>query len=135
MRLPFALASLLAGCISVVPPPGQADSMRSEPLPPPAPSGVPEAQEAEAALAAGSNSALIRFLARHPADPQAGRIRQALAARTRPDSANQIAAVGADAEVIAAFDAARLSDSAGEWKAFQDRYRSHPLAAEADRWR
>lgn len=135
MRMPVVLVLLLAGCISAAAlAEGPGGKTRSDPLPPPAPAGGPEAQEAEAALAAGSNAALIRFLARHGDDPQAPRIRQALAARG-PDSTGQAAAADPDAAVIAAFDAARLAGNAAAWSAFQGRYPTHPLAAEAERWR
>lgn len=129
------LFTLLAGCISIAAHPGQADAIRSEPLPPPAPAGTPEAQEADAALAAGSNAALIRFLARHPLDPQAPRIRKELAKRRSPDNAAQVAASGPDAAAIAAFDAARLAGTAHAWETFRTRYASHPLVAEVENWR
>lgn len=139
--LPAMLALLAAtGCTAAaqVPPdavPGPGLGIRSEPLPPPAPAGAPEAEEAAAALAAGSSTALIRFLARHPDDPNAPRVRAALAARTTPDDARQQSAAGAEAEVIAAFDSARLAGTAAAWNDFAARFRGHPLVAEAQAWR
>lgn len=109
--------------------------IRSEPLPPPAPEGVPEAEEAAAALAANSSAALIQFLARHPTDPATPRVRAALAARTAPDEPSRAAAAGGEAEIIAAFDAARRAGTADAWSAFAARYEGHPLVAEAENWR
>ncbi|MCZ0963356.1 hypothetical protein [Paracoccus benzoatiresistens] len=109
--------------------------IRSDPLPPPAPQGVPESQEAAAALAAGDNASLILFLARHPADPAAPRVRAALAGRRTPVSpAAATAVAGGEGAVIAAFDAARLSGTDRAWTDFMTRYSTHPLAAEAARW-
>ncbi|WP_112873034.1 hypothetical protein [Paracoccus endophyticus] len=153
MRNPSLIATLLAaGCLAAGstpdaepgatpadPPPPGVQGMRpdrSDPLPPPAPAGAPERAEAEAALADGSNAALILFLARHPDDASAPRIRAALAARRTPDDPAQgRAAAGGEAGVIAAFDAARLAGTPEAWQGFARRHPNHPLTAEAARWR
>jgi len=109
--------------------------IRSEPLPPPAPEGAPEAEEAAAALADGSSTALILFLARHPDNAAAPRVRAALARRTAPDAAARIAAAGGEAEIVAAFDAARRAGTDAAWDAFAARFGSHPLVAESRAWR
>lgn len=109
--------------------------IRSDPLPPPAPPGSPEAREAAAALAAGDSASLILFLARHPDDPAAPRVRAALAGRRTPVTAAAATAVaGGEGAVIAAFDAARLSGTDRAWADFTARFPTHPLAAEAARW-
>ncbi|WP_134679137.1 hypothetical protein [Paracoccus ravus] len=123
-------ASLLAAFIAA---PLAAQTGRSEPLPPPAPAGHTERQEAEAAIAAGTNAALIRFLARHPTDPSAPRIRAALSARTGPDPADANPE-DPDAAAIAAFDAARLRGTATGWAEFLRRFPGHPLTVEARHW-
>ena len=107
----------------------------SYPLPPPAPQGAPEAEEAAAALADGSSTALIEFLARHPGDPNAVRVRAALSAHGKADAPARIAAAGGDAQIVAAFDAARRAGTDQAWDAFVARYGDHPLTAEAERWR
>lgn len=147
LRLPALFAIIAAtGCNAAaqVPPGGGAEGggpeggglgIRSEPLPPPAPRGAPEAHEAAAALADGSSTALIQFLARHPDDPAAPRVRAALAARTAPDQPGRIAAAGGEAEIVAAFDAARRAGTAAAWDAFTRRFGDHPLVAEAEAWR
>lgn len=139
--LPAMLALVAAaGCTAAaqVPPdpgPGGPLGIRSEPLPPPAPAGTAEAEEAAAALADGSSTALIQFLARHPDDPAAPRVRAALSARSAPDDPARIAAEGGEAGIVADFDQARRAGTAAAWDAFAARYRGHPLAAEAERWR
>lgn len=139
--LPVLLAMLATGCAASAQVPPDQDpgpmglGIRSEPLPPPAPEGVPEAEEAAAALAAGSSTALIQFLARHPDNPNAPRIRAALAARTAPDDPARLAAAGGEAEIVAAFDAARRAGTAAAWDAFAARFGDHPLVAESKAWR
>ncbi|WP_134724879.1 hypothetical protein [Paracoccus luteus] len=155
MRTPSLIATLLAaGCLAAgsapdagpaqpdpKPPPRQAPETasrpdRSDPLPPPAPDGAPERAEADAALAQGSNAALILFLARHPDDANARRIRAALADRRTPDDpARARAAAGAEAGIVAEFDAARLTGTPAAWQGFASRHPNHPLTAEAARWR
>lgn len=140
--LPAMLAILATtGCTAAaqVPPDTGAGGgplgIRSEPLPPPAPQGAPEAEEAAAALAEGSSTALIQFLARHPDDRNAPRVRAALAARTAPDDPARIAVAGGEAEIVAAFDAARRAGTDAAWDAFAARFKGHPLVAEAEAWR
>lgn len=145
-RLVLIATLLTAGCLGEPGPSGAAPGnpgggpanmpARSDPLPPPAPPGAPEAEAAATALAAGNSASLILFLARHPADPAAPRVRAALAARRSPVTPAAARAVaGAEAEVVAAFDAARLSGTDDAWADFTARYPTHPLAAEAARWR
>lgn len=136
------IATLLtAGCMSAAGPSGATPEgprnmpIRSDPLPPPAPRGAPEAEEAAAAMAAGSSTALILFLARHPDDPASPGVRAALATRRAPDPPAAAAMAGGEAEVVSAFDAARLAGTAAAWSDFVARYPTHPLAAEATRWR
>ncbi|MTE01079.1 hypothetical protein GIY56_12310 [Paracoccus sp. YIM 132242] len=144
-RLALIATLLTAGCLGEAGPSGAAPDdpgggpadmpIRSDPLPPPAPKGAPEAAEAAAALAAGNSAALILFLARHPADPAAPRVRAALAGRREPVTpADAMAVAGGEAAVIGAFDAARLSGTPAAWADFTAHYGSHPLAAEAARW-
>lgn len=144
-RLALIATLLTAGCLAEPDPSGAEPGdpvgrpgplpIRSDPLPPPAPRGGPEAQEAAAALAAGDNASLILFLARYPGDPAAARVRAALAGRQTPVSPAAAAAVaGGEGAVIAAFDAARLSGTDRAWAEFTTRYATHPLAAEAARW-
>ena len=83
------------------------------------------------AVAAGNSAALIMFLARNPDAPQAGEVRQLLAARRTPDSlAVSEAMAGGDAEVVRAFDAARLAGTRASWDAFLKRHGGHPLSAQ-----
>lgn len=144
-RIALIATFLTAGCLAEPGPSGAAPDdlgggpgsrpIRSDPLPPPAPRGRPEAQEAAAALAAGDNASLILFLARHPDDPAAPQVRAVLAGRRAPVSPAAAAAVaGGEGAVIAAFDAARLSGTDRAWAEFTTRYATHPLAAEAARW-
>jgi|GEM_PF-6431290 len=142
MTHPGLIATLLtAGCMSVAGPSGAIPEsprnmpIRSEPLPPPASRGAPEAEEAAAALAAGSSAALILFLARHPDAPAAPKVRAALSARRAPDAPAATAVAGGESAVVSAFDAARLAGTADAWSDFIARYPTHPLAAEAARWR
>ena len=144
-RLALIATFLTAACLAEPDPSGAAPDdpeggpgslpIRSDPLPPPAPQGSPEAQEAAAALSAGDNASLILFLARHPGDPAAPQVRAALAGRRTPVSPASAAAVaGGEGAVIAAFDAARLSGTDRAWTDFLTRYSTHPLAAEAAQW-
>jgi hypothetical protein len=86
-----------------------------------------------AALADGSNAALILFIARHPDAPPTDRARAALRARPAPDPRPD---PGPDGAIIAAFDRARLAGPAA-LAAFAAAYPDHPLGAEARRaaWR
>lgn len=85
----------------------------------------------EQAIAAGTSAALIMFLARNPGTKQAADVRQLLAARRAPDSPAETEAVaGGDAEVVSAFDAARLAGTRAGWDAFLKRHGGHPLSAQ-----
>ncbi len=85
----------------------------------------------EQAVAAGSSAALIMFLARNPDTAQATEVRQLLTARRTPDDLVVIEAVaGGDAEVVSAFDTARLSGTRAGWDAFMKRHAGHPLSAQ-----
>jgi hypothetical protein len=81
------------------------------------------------ARAAGSNAALIRFIARHPDEPLTGLARAALRARTAPDPRS---APGPDGAIVAAFDRARLAGPAA-LAGFAAATPNHPLGAEARR--
>jgi hypothetical protein len=83
----------------------------------------------EQAEAAGTNGALVTFIARYPDDPLADRARALLAARRQPDPAPY---PGPDGTIIAAFDRARLAGPAA-LADFARTYPNHPLAAEAAR--
>ena len=84
----------------------------------------------DGALAAGTNSALILFVARYPDEPAAEVARVALAGRRGPDPRP---AGGPDGAIVDAFDRARLAGPAA-LEAFALRYQNHPLGAEARRW-
>jgi hypothetical protein len=87
------------------------------------------------AVAANTNAALIFFLARNPQSRFVPSARQSLAVRRSPDAAGVAAEVAkTDADVIEAFDAARLAGTATAWQGFLVRYGSHPLAVEAQFW-
>lgn len=82
-----------------------------------------------------SSAALILFLARNPDSPEAGAARAALALRRTPDPAAVLARdAGADAGVVAAFDAAHLAGTAAARADFLAVHAGHPLAAEARFW-
>ncbi|MEO5614737.1 MAG: hypothetical protein ABIR04_07415 [Cypionkella sp.] len=104
------------------------------PLPPSplAPSGQRERSPAfDQALAARSSAALIMFLIHHRDDPALASVRDVLAHRKRPDSPAVLAATaGAEADVVGAFDAARLAGTASARQAFLARYPDHILAHE-----
>lgn len=106
---------------------GDAGSQNSPTVPPPGDAAV-LAAELRGALTDGSNAALIGFIARHPDEPLADAARSRLAARTELDPAP---AVGPDAEVHAAFDAARLSVEPQAMADFAKQYAHHPLGREA----
>lgn len=89
----------------------------------------------EQAVSAGTNSALILFLARETQNPWIEEARRLLALRRTPDAAGAAAIAGPDAEVIRTFDAARLSGGPAAWDAFLSQHGTHPLAAEARRLR
>ena len=83
------------------------------------------------AVAADSSAALIMFLARNPDTVQAPEARQLLAARKTPDSRMVTQSVaGGDADVVGAFDAARLAGTAEGWDAFMALHGGHPLSAQ-----
>lgn len=89
----------------------------------------------EAAVAQGSNAALIMFLARNPQSTHAAEARRLLAQRRNPDTPATIrAAAGADADIVAQFDSARLSGDPAKIRVFILRHADHPLATEAQRW-
>lgn len=100
--------------------------------PPLAPPGQRERSPAfDQAQAARSSAALIMFLIHHRDDPALASVREVLAHRSQPDSPAVLAATaGAEAEVVGAFDAARLSGSASARQAFLARYPGHILASE-----
>lgn len=107
---------------------------RSDPLPPPLASEGSDRLALSQAESAGSNAALIMFLARFADSPLTVEARARLRARLQPDAAGVAeAAAGTDAGVVRAFDAARLQGPAG-LESFIAAHASHPLAAEARLW-
>ncbi len=83
------------------------------------------------AQAARSSAALIMFLIHHRDDPALASVRDVLAHRRQPDSPAVLAATaGAEADVVGAFDAARLAGTASARQAFLARYPDHILARE-----
>ncbi len=97
-----------------------------------APPGQRERSPAfDQAQAARSSAALILFLIHHRDDPALASVRDVLAHRSQPDSPAVLAATaGAEAEVVGAFDAARLAGTAAARQAFLTRYPDHILARE-----
>ena len=113
-------------------PDGRVPGTGVEPMLPPRAAGPGDVGLVAQALADGSNAALIMILARHPGTPEAGVALAALAGRGGPDPAAVTRAVaGADAGVVAAFDAARLNGTAAAWQGFLAAHGSHPLATSA----
>ncbi len=97
-----------------------------------APPGQRERSPAfDQAQAARSSAALIMFLIHHRDDPALASVRDVLAHRSQPDSPAVLAATaGAEADVVGAFDAARLAGTASARQAFLARYPDHILARE-----
>ena len=90
----------------------------------------------DTAFQANSNAAIIMFLLNNPGDRFAPMARTNLNARQTPDTPQALqAAAGANADMVAAFDAARLSRSDAAWNAFLARYGDSPLAAEVANFR
>jgi len=89
------------------------------------------AQEFRGAVDDGSNTALIRFIARHPGTVLADEAWRRLQQRPAPDE--RPLANDPDAAIYAAFDAARRTGKAEAWRDFARTYANHPLAAEATR--
>ena len=108
---------------------GGAGEPRPQPVTPPPPDyAAVLATEFELALATDSNAALIAFIARHPDEALTNEARRRLDARRLPDN---VAGTGPDAEIEAAFDAARLDGSSEALARFAARFAGHPLAREA----
>ena len=83
------------------------------------------------AQVARSTTALIMFLIHNRDDPALASVRDVLAHRSQPDSPAVLAATaGAEADVVGAFDAARLAGTASARQAFLARYPDHILARE-----
>ena len=108
-----AIAWAACSAAEVPPPPDYAAGLRST---------------LDAALAEGSNAALILFIARYPDEALTDEARTALAARRRLDAGYP----GPDGDIFAAFDRARLAGPAA-LAAFAATYSGHPLGAEARR--
>jgi hypothetical protein len=90
----------------------------------------------DTALSANSNAAIIMFLLKHPGDRFSEMARINLKARRLPDSPQALqAAAGGDADLVAAFDAARLANTDATWSDFLARYGETPLAAEVPNFR
>lgn len=88
------------------------------------------------ALAANSSAALIMFLIEHPGDPFVEQARSYLRARPLPDTDVALrAAAGAQAPVVAAFDAARRMGTDMAWTDFLAKYGTHQLAVEVSHFR
>ena len=136
-----ALCSLIAACVPVSGSDAaplqasiseQTDSMTRAENPPQAPPGQrPRSPAFDQAQAARNSAALIMFLIHHRDDPALASVREVLAHRRQPDSrATLLATAGPEAEVVAAFDAARLAGTAAAWQDFLARYPGHVLASE-----
>ena len=85
------------------------------------------------ALIADSNAALIMFLIHHREDPALASVREVLAHRSQADSPAVLASTaGPEAEVVGAFDAARLTGTGtvAARQAFLARYPDHVLVGE-----
>ena len=106
--------------------------MRSPELPPPEknPLGYKRI-ELDQAVRTNTNAALILFLMRNPDGPEAAEARSLLDQRRTPDPAG--AARGPDADIITAFDTARLQGDDAALQAFIQRYGATPLVPEAQR--
>lgn len=88
------------------------------------------------ALAANSSAALIMFLIEHPGDPFVEQARSYLRARSLPDTDVALrSAAGAQAPVVAAFDAARRLSTDFAWTDFLAKYGTHRLAVEVSHFR
>ncbi len=132
------ICALLSACLPTqstqASPTAQPDSAANPPTsqPPGQPPGQrPRSAAFDQALIADSNAALIMFLIHHHDDPALASVREVLAHRTKPDSpAVRAATAGAEAEVVGAFDAARLAGTASAWQGFLARYPGHILASE-----
>lgn len=137
-----ALCSLIAACVPaadsaaaplpIPPPPAQTDNMAAAENSPGTPPGQrPRSPAFDQAQAARNSTALILFLIHHRDDPALASVREVLAHRRQPDSrATLLATAGPEAEVVAAFDAARLAGTAAAWQDFLARYPDHILASE-----
>lgn len=121
-RLILATAALALGL------PALAQS--NAPIPPPRDPAVVLDAEYQRARAAGTNAALILFIARQPDSPLADQARVTLRGRTTPDPTPDS---GPDGDILMAFDLARLSRDRAALDDFARLYAGHPLAAEAAR--
>ena len=88
-------------------------------------------EEFDTAMREGTNSALIRFIARHPDHPLADRARSLLSGRDGLDTG--VSPTDPDADIYAAFDRARRENTIAAFRNFIASYPHHPLAAEARR--
>ncbi len=79
-------------------------------------------------MADGSNGSLIEFIARNPDEAVTDTARQALAGSHSPDA---MPWPGPDGEIIAAFDAARLTGDPSAMRRFAETHSAHPLSREA----
>lgn len=143
-----ALGSLLSACTFPVVPPSVAGSVaapveersvsqaNNEGLtlidtPPPPDYDRVMGEEFDAAMREGTNSALIRFIARHPDHPLADRARSLLSGREGLDTG--VSPTDPDADIYAAFDRARRENTISALGTFIALHPNHPLAAEARR--
>ncbi len=95
------------------------------------PGSRPRSPAFDQAQAARNSTALILFLIHHRDDPALASVRDVLANRRQPDSrATLLATAGPEAEVVGAFDTARLASTAAAWQGFLARYPGHILASE-----
>ena len=136
------IALVFAGCLpvaqaqenmTIIPElPHKTSPLRSDELPPPAPVAGQDRRQLDQAVAAGSNAALLMFLARYPDNPLAPEARADLKLRQEPDAPGVAQDVAeSDAQVVMAFDSARLSGDPVQVSDFIARYAPHPLTAEA----
>lgn len=109
---------------------GEGFALTSDMPPPPDYDRVME-EEYDAAVREGTNSALIRFIARHPDHPLADRARSLLSGRDKPDKG--VSPTDPDADVYAAFDRARRENTVAAFRNFIALHPHHPLTAEARR--
>lgn len=106
--------------------------LRSEEIPPPAPVSGQDRRQLDQAVAAGSSAALVMFLSRFPDSSLVPEARADLKSRVKPDPEGVTRQVAeSDAEVVMAFDRARLSGDSAQVSAFIAQYAPHPLTIEA----
>ncbi len=149
VSVPLAIVTALAACTDANPQWALPTSALSKPIAPQErampvhrvdqtspPGSRVRSPALDQALSANSNAALIMFLLKRPGDPFLKDARTHLKARLIPDNPAALhAAAGAQADVVAAFDAARLTGTDAAWTGFLARYKASPLADEVANFR